>query len=450
MYYGILSTIKVIIAPKGKIMLIRFSVENWMSFRDEATLSMLASRERQHSERIAKINKYDMKVLPIAAIYGGNASGKTNFFKALNFAKQMVVEGVRPEGRIAVQPFLLSVQKSDAPVHFAFEILIDEIMYDFSFVLTHQAVKEEKLIEISVSSEKVLYHRYDGEPHFHTSLDSDQFLHFAFKGTRDNQLFLTNSVSQKVEQFKPIYDWFKDTLKLIAPDTRFAPFELFFNEEKPLYTDMSELLWKLDTNIMRVVSEEIPLENIALPEKMKNRLEEDIKDNNVVVVQGFRDYLVVARKKGVLHAKKIVTYHSKDDGSEIKFELDQESDGSRRIIDLSPAFLELIAQKSKKVYVCDEFDRSLHPSLSEGLLKLYLRTCSDMTRNQLLFTTHNALLIDQKLLRRDEMWVTERNNQGASSLYSFSEYKDVRKDKDIRKSYLQGRLGGVPRLSIKE
>ncbi len=86
--------------------------------------------------------------------------------------------------------------------------------------------------------------------------------------------------------------------------------------------------------------------------------------------------------------------------------------------------------------------------LCENLLKIYLQRCTEETRSQLLLTTHNALLIDQKLLRRDEMWVAERNNKGESSLYSFSEYKDVRKDKDILKSYLQGRLGGIPRLLL--
>lgn len=428
-------------------MLISFSVENWMSFKNKSKLSMIASREKQHSERIANLLKYDMKVLPIAAIYGGNASGKTNFFKALNFVKKLVTEGIRPDGRIAIAPFLLSIQKKEqSAAHFAFEILIDKTIYDFSFVVTHSAIVEEKLIEISASSEKTLYHRHEGEPHFDISLDRDQFLHFAFKGTRDNQLFLTNAVSQKVDRFKPIYDWFKDTLRLIAPDTRFTPVEFFLNEEAPLYMDMNELLGQLDLNIVRMASEEIPLENIALPEKMKARLEEDIKDNKVVIVQGVREYLVITRKKGILHAKKLIIYHQKEDGSEIKFELDQESDGSRRIIDLSPAFLELIAQKNQRVYIIDELDRSLHPLLNRRLLELYLQKCSPETRSQLLFTTHNAMLIDQKLFRRDEMWVTERNIKGESKLYSFSEYKDVRKDKDIRKSYLQGRLGGIPRL----
>ena len=116
------------------------------------------------------------------------------------------------------------------------------------------------------------------------------------------------------------------------------------------------------------------------------------------------------------------------------------------MIDLLPAFLDLFGGRSKTVYVVDEVDRSLHTLLIRSLLEKYLNTCTTQTRSQLLLTTHDVLLMDQQLLRRDEMWVAERGASGASSLLSFSEYKDIRYDKDIRKSYLQGRLGGIPRI----
>lgn len=96
----------------------------------------------------------------------------------------------------------------------------------------------------------------------------------------------------------------------------------------------------------------------------------------------------------------------------------------------------------------DEIDRSLHTLLTRSLLEVYLSCCSTETRSQLLLTTHDVLLMDQQLLRRDEMWVTERDTEGVSNLFSFSEYKDIRYDKDIRKSYLQGRLGGIPRILL--
>ena len=430
-------------------MIISFSVENWMSFRDRTTFSMVASRERQHGERVPKLGKYQTRVLPIAAIYGGNASGKTNFFKALSFAKTLVVEGTRPDSLIPIETFRLDDRWKSQPSRFAFELLIDETIYEFRFAVTQKEVLEERLVKITSTSEKVLYDRRDGNLSFDSSLSKDPFFPFVFRGTRDNQLFLTNSVSQNIDDFRPVYDWFKDKLVLVAPDSRFDLFELFLDEGHPLYMAMNEMLSRLDTGIAHLGSEEIPLENISIPEPLKTELQEKVKEGMAIrlLMEPQTNRIVITRKDGELIAKRLVAFHLKSDGTEVRFEIHQESEGSQRVIDLLPAFLELSAQTLQKVYVIDEIDRSLHPLLIRQLLEEYLSNCSTETRTQLLLTTHNVMLMDQQLLRRDEMWVTERDGAGVSSLFSFSEYKDVRYDKDIRKSYLQGRMGGIPRIS---
>ena len=430
-------------------MIISFSVENWMSFRDRTTFSMVASRERQHGERVPKLGKYQTRVLPIAAIYGGNASGKTNFFKALSFAKTLVVEGTRPDSLIPIDTFRLDAGRRSQPSRFAFELLIDETIYDFSFAVTQKAVLEERMVKITSTSEKVLYDRRDGNLSFDSSLSKDPFFPFVFRGTRDNQLFLTNSVSQNIDDFRPVYDWFKDKLVLVAPDSRFDLFELFLDEGHPLYMAMNEMLSRLDTGIAHLGSEEIPLENISIPEPLKTELQEKVKEGMAIrlLMEPQTNRIVITRKDGELIAKRLVAFHPKSDGTEVRFEIHQESEGSQRVIDLLPAFLELSAQTLQKVYVIDEIDRSLHPLLIRQLLEEYLSNCSTETRTQLLLTTHNVMLMDQQLLRRDEMWVAERDGAGVSSLFSFSEYKDVRYDKDIRKSYLQGRMGGIPHIS---
>ncbi len=431
-------------------MIISFSVENWMSFKNQVTFSMIASRERQHGERLPKLEKFQTRVLPIAAIYGGNASGKTNFFKAINFAKTLVVKGSQPDSLIPVEPFRLETKYANQPSWFRFELLIDEVIYDFSFEVTRKAVIEEKLVVINSSSEKVLYHRKEGEAIFDNSLSKDQFLQYAFKGTRDNQLFLTNSVSQKIDTFRPVYDWFKESLVLVAPDSRFKSFELFLSEGNPLYSTMNDMLRQLDTGILHLGGEEIPFENISLPEMMKANLQESVKEDEAIRLVNVpeNERFVIIRRDGELIAKRLVTYHAKADGTETRFDIRQESDGSQRVIDLLPAFLDLSIKDSKKVYLIDEIDRSLHTLLTRRLLEAYLATCSSESRMQLLLTTHDVLLMDQQLLRRDEMWVAERDNNGVSDLLAFSEYKDIRYDKDIRKSYLQGRLGGIPHLLL--
>ncbi|MFZ4858546.1 MAG: AAA family ATPase [Desulfuromonadaceae bacterium] len=429
-------------------MIISFSVENWRSFREQSTLSMVAGREKQHSDRLPDIPGYGMKLLPVAAIYGGNASGKTNLFTALNFVRHLIVAGTLPGSLIPTEPYRLDPECASLPSRFRFELLISDKCYEFSCALTQQRVIEEKLVEILKTTEKVLYTRTGDAIEFHSTLKRDKFLGFAFKGTRDNQLFLTNSVNQKVETFKPVYDWFKNNLTLIAPDTRFEPFEQFLQEDHPLYTTMNNMLPLLDTGIEYIGGEELAFEHIPLPEPLKLKLKTELQEGVSVrwLTEPINERFVVTRQGGELKAKKLVSYHRDVNGQNIKFDMQQESDGTQRTIDLLPAFLEMAAPGTAKVFVIDELDRSLHTLLTRRLLEGYLFACGPECRSQLLFTTHDVLLMDQDLLRRDEMWVAERDRTGSSTLISFSEYKDVRNDKDIRKSYLQGRLGGVPRI----
>jgi AAA15 family ATPase/GTPase len=430
-------------------MIVSFSVENWMSFQNEATFSMISTRERNHGERVPKIDKYSMRILPIAAIYGGNASGKTNFFRALNFVKWLIIRGTQPDAPIPVDPYRLDDACATQPSTFKIELLIDEVLYEYSFSVTNDAILKEKLVQVLSKKEVTLYDRNGEKISFNTSFEDQQFLNFVSKGTRKNQLFLTNSISQNVENFRNIYDWFRDKLELIAPDARFGPFERFLDESGMLYNKMNAIMPKLDTGISCIECEEIPFENIPLPNSAKLQLQETLKDGQTIrYFPSINDKFIITRKDGKLIAKKMMFVHKKSNGSVTNFDMGQESDGSLRVIDLLPAFLELSDPKANKVFVVDEIDRSLHTLLTKQLIDSYLAECSLDKRTQLLMTTHDLLLMDQKLFRRDEMWAAERSELGASNLISFSEYKDVRYDKDIRKSYLQGRLGGIPKVFI--
>ncbi|WP_208019702.1 AAA family ATPase [Candidatus Chlorobium masyuteum] len=413
---------------------------------------MIASREKNHRDRIPFISKYPIRILPISAIYGGNASGKTNFFKAFEFARNLVVKGTPLEGIIHVNQFLLGDQMASFPTSFSFDLLIDEVIYTFSFSISNKVIIEEKLVRVTSGSEKTLYSRQNKKIRFDKSLKKNNaFLNYAFKGTRDNQLFLTNSVSQKVKNFKPVYDWFHQELILISPYTNFGPFEVFLDEENSLRNKMNNYLSELDTGISHLSSVNIKFENLPLPEIIKKDIQEKISDEKgMKFVDDEDNRFIIRLKDGKIVAKKLVTSHKRSDGSETNFEIDQEADGSKRLIDLLPAFIDISAKKSHSVFVIDELDRSLHTLLTRRLLENFLGTCSIESRSQLLFTTHDVLLMDQNLLRRDEMWIAERDVAGASTLKSFSEYKDVRIDNDIRKSYLQGRMGGIPRLLINE
>ncbi|MCE5271808.1 AAA family ATPase [bacterium] len=434
-------------------MLISFEVENWMSFRDKVTFSMVASREKRHGERIPRVGKYPLRILPIAAFFGGNASGKTNLFKALSFSKHLVTKGTNINSLIEIKPFRLDPAYNDKISSFRFELLIDEIVYCFYFELTRDRIIKEYLSMISSTREEHLYDRDGSEVVFSKSLLDNDSLKYAFKGTRDNQLFLTNSVNQKIDIFKPVFNWFDKSLLLIGPDDRFGPFEQFIQDNNPLFPFVNVNLARLDTGIDHLgAAEEFTLKSSDLPEKAVQSLEEKLKEGQSLSLPPFsNNRYIVTRKKGQLVVTKLVAFHKRKDGSEIQFETDQESDGSNRILDLLPAFLYLSEKDSKGVFFIDEIDRSLHTILVRRLIETYLGACSPESRSQLVFTTHDVLQMDQNLLRRDEMWVLERNLDGVSSLLALSDYKSdykVRFDKDIRKMYLQGRFGGVPRLLL--
>ena len=428
--------------------LIDYKVENWKSFRDPVTLSMVASKERQHGERVTKLQKYATRVLPVAAVYGANASGKSNLFDSLRFAKEMVTESGKPDRVIQVQPFKLNSRGIQQPSSFRFEMLIDECIYEFSFSVTQKTVVEEKLVETKRSSERVLYHRKNGESNFNKSLNNHKLLELVSKSTRDDQLFLTTSVYMNISKFKPVFDWFDNHLRLIAPRTKFKLHELLSKKEQPLLNKINDVLPELDMGISRLGAAEIRSDSLPFLKELMQEIQADMKDGEIVEFNsrtGEDDFFVIGNGD-FMTAKRRIGYHLDSEGNEVIFEWDEESDGTQRAIDLLPAIFHLISTKSNSVYVIDELDRRLHTMLTRNLLEKFLTNCNSESRSQLLFTTHDLLLMDQDLFRRDEMWLTERDHSGRSDLFSFGDFRNIRYDKDLRKSYLQGRFGGIPSI----
>lgn len=427
-------------------MIINFSVENWRSFREKTIFSMVAGKESQHRDRTMVVEKPKMRLLPIAAIYGGNASGKTNLFQALYFAKRFIILGTNPENLINVEPFLLDSTYINIPSRFIFELLIEGKCYEYSFAVTQNEVVEEKLIEILATSEKIRYQRYANNKIEFPAYRRDKELgrlNFTAEATRKNQLFLTSSVELNIEHFKSIYNWFKKTLVLVAPDTRFGTYDKFFTNGE-MNEKMNQVLSQLDTGIASIGSKPVSIENLPLSEGSKSKI---VEGGNIFISWDERRF-VISRKDGKLSAEELIFFHQASDGTKVPFKMGQESDGTQRVIELLPSFLDVTANDTTKVYIFDELDRSLHTLLTRGLIEGYLATRSLRTMSQLLFTAHDTGLFDQILLRRDEIWIVERDNNGCSTLRSLSEFKDIRYDKDIRKSYLQGRMGGVPKITL--
>ncbi len=432
-------------------MLLEFGVENWLSFYEKTSISLLATKERQHSDHLSRVKKYQLRVLPVASLYGGNASGKSNFFKSLHFARNLIVKGMQPDEKFNRDTFLLDPDSGQKPSGFSFTLLINDTIYEYSFAFDDVQIINESLIEITSSSEKTLFHRNYAEFYGDSSLikkpSRENYLEFIFDSTRDNQLFLTNAVNLKLEKVKPLYDWFRYNLIFIAPDSRFGGFDKYITDES---INFERIFSDLDTGISKISLDPISTEKLSLPKEFLLELDSNISDNTEVFILDHisNDRIIASKENDELLFKRIVTYHRDMNDHNIKFEMTNESDGSIRLFDLIPAFLEASESNSNTVYVIDELDRSLHSLLTKKLLHFFLDSRTPESRSQIIFTTHDLTLMDQKIFRRDEMFIFERSKRGDTSIIPLSDYKDIRFDKNIRKNYLLGRMGGIPNLRL--
>ncbi|MDD3158740.1 ATP-binding protein [Anaeromusa sp.] len=428
-------------------MLLSFSVENWRSFKEKTELSLLAGRERQHSERLLAIPGSKEKALPVALMYGGNGSGKSNFFKALIFLKNLIVKGTAHGRPILVEPFRLCPETLAQPSCFSLVIQIEEMRYFFYLALNRSGVVEERLERGRKGKKEVIYKRTGQKFQLGRVFQKNSFLKYVCQGTRANQLFLTNAVEQNVAELEPLYGWFLHQLVLIAPETRFD-FPQSLTQLAPLLEQINRMLPLLDTGISRIAFRKMPPGAVMVPEEVRLRVLDELEDNGYIRVFDAmqRQQWFFSQRQGELVAYKLVSYHNCDDGSEIEFDLKDESDGTNRILDLLPAFLAMSKSSLQRVYFIDELDRSLHSQLTRYLLEVYLQSIREGGANQLLVVTHDTLLMDQNLFRRDEIWLAERKQQGETQFASLQKQESIRYDKDVRRSYLQGSLGGVPRL----
>ncbi|MDR1085960.1 MAG: ATP-binding protein [Deltaproteobacteria bacterium] len=176
----------------------------------------------------------------------------------------------------------------------------------------------------------------------------------------------------------------------------------------------------------------------------------ELADGQIISILGAGsnyEKLLVTRQGNKLNFEMLDPVYQTSDGTEVKFDINQESDGTKQVLNLIPFFAEMSSGSSKKVIVIDEIDRSLHTLLTRLLIEEFLDGSSDESRAQLLFTTHDLFLMDKNLFRLDEMWLTERDSDGATALFSISEFPEAKGDKNILKSYITGRMGGIPKVS---
>jgi uncharacterized protein len=436
-------------------MIINFKVSNFLSFNQEALFSMSASQEALHPQHVLKgKSRNDVDVLRTAVIYGANASGKSNFIKAIDVARSMIVHPTNIGKGLPFMPFRLDSKQSKRTTRFEFDIRIGDELYNYGFEYDKNKIHKEWLVLLLKTTEKPVFERTSSSKEaigidFNAKLSmfsaKEKELFDLLKiATRPEQLLLRKLAENNVSFFKKIYDWFDDQLVILFPESRFDFLEIQLKKNANFREQFSDFLHAFDTGISRIELKEIKMDQIQdIPLEILNQISQDIEKGSFASVRsnsGLR--YVFEMSKGVVRIFKLNTVHKAFDGSEIHFELTDESDGTQRIMDFIPM---LMALTKGSVFIIDEFDRSLHPKIMSQFWE-YVHEQKEFMAGQLIATSHDITQLSTDHFRRDEMWLAEKTEFGETRLFSIAEFK-LRHDKDIRKEYMAGRLGGVPFLS---
>lgn len=439
-------------------MLINFRVSNFLSFNEEVEFSMVKGRSTQLKSHVVSVGTASSlpKLLKFGVLYGANASGKSNWVKAVDFAKSIIVDGLKNKYYLPSH-FRLEKTAKERPSRFEFEIVTKDggcYAYGFELRLDKKTVQEEWLFELKKTTDKPIFERMVKEngqsemisiPNL-SSEDQERFLVYS-KDVAPDELLLTVLGTKTWETssafFQQTFQWFAKQLLVIFPGSKFHVFSL---EEDTVLNVFKEQLQRFNTGIVDL---EFQTENATdllkkMPEEIRNRIFKDLDKGKTptLLFEGMRLYFS-KDNEGNLEVKLLLTKHQGKNGESTSFVFENESDGTQRLFDLIP-LIQLISRESLTI-VIDEIDRSLHPEMSRSLIETVAEVSKEIA-NQFIVTTHESSLLDLKLLRRDEIWFVEKNQHGESRIYSLEEFKP-RFDKELRKAYLQGRFGAIPFIS---
>ena len=411
-------------------MLIQFNFKNYKSFRDETTLDLSAAKMKEFESSVVTIG--GEKILPVAAVYGANASGKSNVYSAFEFMTAYVENSFfygdddKTFADARPTPFLFDSRARNAESMFEVYFTIPgesaEKTYNYGFCIDETGITEEWLNTKAKSAREfksVFYRNTEKQ-----ELD----LRGIAKVSRDNievalnrqVLIISLGAKLKVEKCKQIRDWF-----LL---NEFADFgnemtNLFlsrtlpkgFVEDEKVREDVLKYFSSFDKQITGFKIEELPS-----------------KDE-----QKEKKYAIDAIHRMI------------DSEDDTELPLHQESAGTLKMFAMYPALHEVLEKGG--VLCIDELNSRLHPLLVRNFILTFLNPEINKNHAQLIFTTHDTWQLSNQLLRRDEIWFTEKDEKGLSNLYSLADFVDedgsrIRKDENYEKNYLLGKYGAIPSL----
>jgi len=411
-------------------MLIEFSISNYRSFREKQTFSMVAAPRLKKGDNVFKPVIKGEKLpdlLKVAAIYGPNASGKSNLIKAFKIVSD--IAGRQPSAQatsLPVSPFRFDSQLSDQPSRVELHFIYAEQRYEFELALTQERIVEERLVAFPKGKETLLYERHHlpsgDEYSFGQQLEGGNDLHELWKkSTGPQMLFLAQAVANSSEDLKQLREpltWLQTGFMIVSGgmERQAKSSQNLVKKHPSIAEEISSFLQDVD----------VPVTNIRV-DQMESNSALPVSANKLMGLIGS-----IPKSKTILTHKTAL--------GEAEFDFEEESEGTQNLIgfwlpwSIHTSFIE------DRTLIVDELDSSLHPEIVISLVAKHLKS---ELHTQLIFTTHDTHLMDAKLLRRDQFWLTERDANGATQLRSIHDFEG-RESEDLEKRYFEGRYRGLP------
>jgi AAA15 family ATPase/GTPase len=438
-------------------MLIRFQVKNLYSFKEESEFNLLPGRVKRLEHH--KYERNGLEFLKLSAIYGANGSGKSNLIRGISWMRSIVLTSVIPR-EFLTQKFRLAESSTSEPVELAIEFFANNAIYYYSIAVNDGIVVEEQFSSNGKNQEdKMIFSRQFANGKTVVNFFAE------FEETAENKtlkkiietdllkpsqpLFsLLNTITNDAFiDIRTAFDWFKDDLIIIYPDTKTSGLILEYEGNSKFQNFAKELMCSFNTGIsdlkveVKGVEDYFGKDNQKEVDELKAELKTSPGKKVSVLSQNNEEEVVVVNENGRIVAKRLLFEHQGEGSKSFTFSFDEESDGTKRLLDYLPA-LNSIVERSP-TFIIDEIERSIHPLIIKEIVDKFSK--DQTTKGQLIFTTHESNLLDQEIFRTDEIWFTEKDLLGATKLYPLSDFKE-HSTIDIRKGYLNGRYGAIPFL----
>ncbi|HOZ55234.1 MAG TPA: ATP-binding protein [Clostridia bacterium] len=417
-------------------MLVQFSVKKFKSFKEKQDFSMEAGIGDENLDNIINIDELNERVLKTTALYGANASGKTNLIKAFSAAIMMIrlSNNRQPEEKLLqMEPFAFDENTKKEPCEFEFIFYTNSNKYVYGFKADKEKVYEEYLYQYLSAKPTRIFERTNCNDYKFLQVDEAK-LNAIKSQNLENKLFLSTATTWNYDKTRAPYLWFANMIDTYIGGNEFNPYSIeAYNKD-----DENESLKKFTLKLLEEADIIIKDYNIEIEEaEMDARMIMQLKNMNV-------PSNVIVPKTTVI--KSITMSHevTDEEGNTKVYNLDlgNESSGTKIIFAMAPILKDVF--EKGKLLVIDEIERSLHPNLVEMIIKFFHNAEINKANAQLIFNTHDTNLLSLDLFRRDQIWFAEKDpKKGATELYPLDDFS-VRKTENIQKGYLNGRYGAIP------